>query len=322
MKVGLVLGGGGVRGASWLMGALHGLAAETGWDPGSADLVVGTSAGAVVAALVLAGARPWDALAPDREEFLAALLDGAAFHPQPTLRSLWPGSPPLVGRALRAGPAHVMKVVAGALPEGFVSTEPITRLVRDRAPGGWPAGRRLWIVATDFETGDRVVFGRPGSPAAELSTAVAASCAIPGFYRPVRIGGRRYVDGGVHSGANLDLAAGMRLDLVVCLNPLSSRPDAARGVSWPVRALLHRQLRPSARAVRRAGARLVLLEPDGRSIGLIGLNPLSRRRAEEVGIAAAIEVQAYLRRPSIREAMAGLEPPKVPGPRGPTALPG
>jgi len=117
MRVGLVLGGGGVRGASWLMGALHGLAAEIGWDPGSADLVVGTSAGAVVAALTLAGARPWDALAPDREELLRAMLDGAAFNPELTLRSLWPGSPPLVGRALRAGPAHVMKVVAGALPE-------------------------------------------------------------------------------------------------------------------------------------------------------------------------------------------------------------
>jgi len=319
MRVGLVLGGGGVRGASWLMGALHGLAAEIGWDPGSADLVVGTSAGAVVAALTLAGARPWDALAPDREELLRAMLDGAAFNPELTLRSLWPGSPPLVGRALRAGPAHVMKVVAGALPEGFVSTEPIARLVRERAPGGWPAGRRLWIVATDFETGERVVFGRQGAPGGELATAVAASCAIPGFYRPVRIGGRRYVDGGVQTGANLDLAAGRRLDIVICLNPLSSRPDAARGVFWPVRTLLHQQLRPQARAVRRAGARLVVLEPEGPTIGLIGLNPMSRRRVEEVGIAAAIEVQAYLRRPEIRDALAGLEPPRVPDPGGPTA---
>jgi len=319
MRVGLVLGGGGVRGASWLMGAMHGLAAETGWDPGAADLVVGTSAGAVVAALTVAGARPWDALAPDREELLRAMLDGAAFRPELTLRNLWLGSPPLVGRALRAGPAHVMKAVAGALPEGFVSTEPIVRLVRDRAPGGWPADPRLWIVATDFETGDRVVFGRPGSPAAELAAAVAASCAIPGFYRPVRIGGRRYVDGGVQTGANLDLVAGGPLDLVICLNPLSSRPNTAPGVFWPVRTLLHHQLRPQARAVRRAGARLVVLEPDGPSIGLIGLNPMSRRRVEDVGVAAAMEVQAYLRRPSIRDELAGLGPPNVPGTGGPTA---
>ena len=107
-----MLGGGGVRGASWMLGALHGLAAETGWDPATADLLVGTSAGAVVGALTLAGARPWDALAPDHEDLLRAMLDAADFRLELTLRSLWPGSPPLVSRALRAGPAHAMKAVA------------------------------------------------------------------------------------------------------------------------------------------------------------------------------------------------------------------
>src|SRR2546423_12747611 len=142
----------GLRGASWMMGALHGLTVETGWDPATADLVVGTSAGAAVAALTLAGARPWEALAPEREDFLRALLDGAAFEPPLTLPSLWPGSPPLVRRALRAGPAHAMRAVAGALPEGFVSTEPIGRLIRGRVPRGWPRRGRLWIVATDYAT--------------------------------------------------------------------------------------------------------------------------------------------------------------------------
>lgn len=301
-----------MRGASWMMGALSGLALETGWDPGAADLFVGTSAGAVIGVLTAAGARPWDALAPDGEDFLRALLDAAAFHAEPTLRSLWPGSPPLVRRALRAGPAHAMKVVAGALPEGFVSTDPIVRLVRRLAPGGWPVASRLWVVATDYATGDRVAFGHPRAPYAELAAAVAASCAIPGFYRPVRIGGRRYVDGGVHTGANLDLVASEVLDLVICLNPLSSRPGAAPGVYWPVRTLLHQQLVPQMRAVERAGARLVVLEPDGRSVDLIGLNPMSRRRVEEVGVAAAVEVQAYLRQPSVRAKLAGLSPREQP----------
>jgi NTE family protein len=312
VRTGLVLGGGGVRGASWLMGALHGLATETGWDPAAADLVVGTSGGAVVAALTLAGARPWEALAPDREDFLRALLDGAAFHPEPTLRSLWPGSPTLVGRALRAGPAHAMKAVAGVLPEGCVSTEPIVRLIGERAARGWPPGRRLWVVATDYATGERVAFGREGSPDAALPAAVAASCAIPGFYRPVEIAGRRYVDGGVHTGANLDLVAGEGIDLVICLNPLSSRAGTAPGVHWPVRTLLHRQLVPHMRAVERSGARLVVLEPDGRSIDLIGFNPMSRRRVEEVGGAAAAEVRRYLRQPSVGTKLAGLGPPRQP----------
>jgi NTE family protein len=202
-----------------------------------------------------------------------------------------------------------MKAVAGALPEGSVSTDPIARLVRERT-AGWPTGDRLWIVATDFETGDRVAFGRPGSTAADLASAVAASCAIPGFYRPVRVGGRRYVDGGVHTGANLDLVAGEGLDIVICLNPLSSRPGSAPGLYWPVRTLLHQQLVPQMRAVERSGAQLVVLEPEGRSIALIGLNPMSRRRVEEVGVAAAVEVGAYLRRPPVwarLEALVGLD---------------
>jgi NTE family protein len=312
VRVALVLGGGGVRGASWLMGALYGLAAETGWDPASADLLVGTSAGAVVGGLTLAGVRPWDALAPGREDLLRALLEAAAFHPEPTLRSLWPGSPPLVSRALRAGRAHAMKVVAGMLPHGFLSTEPIARLVRDRAPGGWPVGGRLWIVAIDYATGERVVFGRAGSPATDLATAVAASCAIPGFYRPVRIADRQYVDGGVHTGANLDLVVSEPLELVICLNPLSSPPGAASGVYWLVRSLLHQQLVPQMRAVELTGARLVVLEPNGRSIDLIGLNPMSRRRVEEVGIAAAAEVRRYLSQASVERKLAGLGPPRPP----------
>jgi NTE family protein len=311
-RIGLVLGGGGVRGASWIMGALHGLAAETGWDPAGADIVVGTSAGAVVAALTLGGARPWEALAPERATFLRALLDGATLDARPTVRNLWPGSPPLIARALRGGPSRAMQVVAGVLPEGVFSTEPIARLVRDRAPHGWPAGGRLWIVATDFTTGERVTFGRAGAPGAELPTAVAASCAIPGFYRPVRIAGRRYVDGGVHTGANLDLLAGQRLDLVICLNPLSSRPGAAAGIHWPVRTLLHQQLVPQMRAVERGGAQLVVLEPEGRSIDLIGLNPMSRHRVEDVGVAAAMEVREYLRQPLVSSKLAGLGPPPEP----------
>jgi NTE family protein len=199
-----------------------------------------------------------------------------------------------------------MKAVAGALPEGSVSTDPIASLVRERT-SGWPPGDRLWIVATDFETGNRVAFGRPGSPEPELASAVAASCAIPGFYRPVRLDGRRYVDGGVHTGANLDLVAGEGLDVVICLSPLSSRPGSAAGLYWPVRTLLHQQLVPQMRAVERSGTRLAVLEPEGRSIALIGLNPMSRRRVEEVGVAAAIEVGAYLRRPAVSARLEGLK---------------
>ena len=83
----------------------------------------------------------------------------------------------------------------------------------------------------------RQTFGstcRKDAPRAELADAVAASCAIPGFYHPVTIAGRRYVDGGLYSTSNLDILRGAELDLVICLNPLTSKQEgrrAGRGVA-------------------------------------------------------------------------------------------
>ena len=93
--------------------------------------------------------------------------------------------------------------------------------MRRVVPEGWVGRDGVWIVACDYETGRRVPFGRRGAPRAELADAVAASCAIPGFYMPVRIGGRDYVDGGIYSPSNLDLLRAEGLDLVICLNPTS-----------------------------------------------------------------------------------------------------
>jgi len=145
------------------------LVAETGWDPAGSELLVGTSAGAVVAALTASGAKPWDALAPDRQDLLRALMEGATFRVEFRLKS-------------------------------------------------------------------------------------------------------------------------------------SAQPS----VFWPVRTLLHQQLVPQMRAVEGTGIRLVVIEPDGRSIGLIGLNPMSRRQVAEVGVAASAEVRRYVQQPAVRRKLAGL----------------
>ena len=93
--VGLVLGGGGIRGTAWLLGALYGLVAETGWDPATADLLIGTSAGAIVAALTACGVSPWDAGEDERGDLLEALLKASRFRPELSFRTLGPGSLPL-----------------------------------------------------------------------------------------------------------------------------------------------------------------------------------------------------------------------------------
>jgi NTE family protein len=84
----------------------------------------------------------------------------------------------------------------------------------------WP-DRALWINAVELQTSRRVTFGRDPSPATDVPSAVAASCAIPSFFAPVIIDGDRYVDGGVHSPTNADLVAGLGLDLVVISSPMS-----------------------------------------------------------------------------------------------------
>ena len=146
------------------------------------------------------------------------------------LPGLGPGSLRMALTALSNPLRHTpLQLVAGWLPAGFISTDSLKDIVRRAVPGGWVDHPNYWAVACDYGTGKRVPFGRPDSPPAEIADAVAASCAIPGFYRPVKIGGRRYVDGGVCSASNLDLLAGRGLDLVICLNPLPRASSAALG---------------------------------------------------------------------------------------------
>ena len=261
MRVGLVLGAGGVLGGAWLTGALHALAEETDWDPGSAEFVVGTSAGAMIGALTASGVPPWFMVAHSAGESFDGVLArdgspaaeadraaGAVFRLHRGLPPLGPGSLRMAFTALANPLGHTpLQMLAGWLPSGFVSTESLRDIVCRVVPDGWVEHPNYWAVACDYRSGRRIPFGRLDSPNAHLADAVAASCAIPGFYRPVKVGSRRYVDGGVCSASNLDLVAGRGLDLVICLNPLSSGTEVARDG----RGRLGRLARP-ARLARRA----------------------------------------------------------------------
>src|SRR2546423_25988 len=292
MRVGLVLGAGGVTGGAWLTGALYALVEETGGDPGSADVVVGTSAGSVVATIVAAGGvPPWFMVAHSAGEVFDGLYDrqgrptaeadrsgGATYQLHRALPVPGPGSWRMALGTLRRPSRHPLTaLLAGWLPNGVVSTEPLRQIVRSAVPEGWGAHPELWIMACDYAAGRRVTFGRHGAPEADLGDAVAASCAIPGFYRPVRIGGRRYVDGGVCSVSNLDAVADAGLDLVICLNPSSSRTPNG-GPSGALRAAHGRRLGHQARKGRPAGAQGVLLQPTLQDLAGMGSNPMSRSR--------------------------------------------
>jgi NTE family protein len=340
MKVGLVLGAGGVLGGAWLTGGLHALARETEWDPGSADYIVGTSAGAMMGALVAAGVPPWFMVAHSRGESFAGLKGpdgrpardadraaGAVFRLHRGLPGIGPGSLRMAFTALSNPLRHTpLQLLAGWLPAGLVSTDSLKEVVGRAVPGRWVEHPNFWAVACDYESGRRIAFGRLDAPRAQIGDAVAASCAIPGFYRPVKIGRRRYVDGGVCSASNLDLVAGRGLDLVICLNPLSSSSGSEGGLDprdW-LPALSRRanagRLAHEMRKLRRFGTEVVVIEPTPEDHRTMGRNLMSAARRQRVIETDERTVLAQLRRPETRALLEGLpagEPHKIRRPEGP-----
>jgi NTE family protein len=326
-------------GGAWLTGGLEALARETGWDPGSADHIVGTSAGSMMGALLAADIPPWFMVAHSNGEVFQGLAGpdgraaegadrsgGAVFRLERRLPRIGPGSWSLLTHGLtRPSPRSPTAVLCGLLPEGLVSNEPLKDTVRRAVPGVWPDHPRLWVIASDYATGRRVPFGRPGSPPAEIGEAVAASCAIPGFYRPVTIGGKRYVDGGVWSTSNLDILIDAPPDLVICLNPTSSlHPPRAWNPAHRIAHLFRRTsgrvLGSEAKLLRAAGAEVVLIQPTDEDHAVMGANLMATRNRNGV-ISKAIEtVGRQLREPGVRELLRDLpegQPHKLERPAGP-----
>ena len=271
-KRALVLGGGGVTGVAWEIGLLHGLAG-LGADLSAADLFVGTSAGSVVAAQLTSGTAIGDLyeheLADTTGDTNATISSKVLVGF--VLAALWPGERAR-GRA-RLGRAALK---ARTVPESARRTAIASRVRRD----DWPAARLL-IPAVEAETGEVKVFDNDSG--ASLIDAVAASCAVPLVWPPMTVGGRRYVDGGVRSVANVDLARGY--ERVVVIAPLTA---AAR-----------RADRPAAQAAALGpGVRTVVVSPTDAALPAIGRNPLDPARrapAARAGHAQAAEVVARVR---------------------------
>ncbi|MFE4262048.1 patatin-like phospholipase family protein [Streptomyces sp. NPDC056883] len=225
----LVLGPGGPVGTAWMAGLAGGLR-RSGVDLGGAGLVVGTSAGAIVGALLATGQDPGRLAAPGARTGPAA---GAGAADAARLGAVFA----VLGEAgLEPGEAR-RRVGRIALDHADSASGPDAEraLLASRAAligaGGWP-DRRLLITAVDAATGEPVVWDRTsGVP---LVQAVAASSAFPGAEPPVAIGGRRYMDGALRAGTNADLAAGARTLVVVAPmahlfpgEPLEERPESA-----------------------------------------------------------------------------------------------
>jgi NTE family protein len=228
-KVGLVLGGGGITGASYHFGALFALRLATGWEPNDAEVVVGTSCGAFVAAMIRGDSLSLETLVGDSDTLVEAneWLSGRVYRrgrPQGLVRWLRRGVIPGIT-------SPNLALVLGS--PGLYRTDGIEDWVADSVGhlgSSWPSKPTV-IAAYDLEARKRVAFGTEGAPDVPLKAAVAASSAVPFVYEPVRLDGRWYVDGGVASGTHADLVLACQdpLDLVIVIAPLAAadtRPGA------------------------------------------------------------------------------------------------
>ncbi len=304
-RIGLVLGAGGTVGQAYQAGVLAALEHDLGWDPRTAEVIVGTSAGSVSGTLLRLGVpaselAAWAVAAPLSVDSVpaAGLLDGEKpefppFTVDHWLRRWRLPSPQLIASVARRPWAFRPSVAAMTLlPTGRIDMIKLAPELQEAAPEAWPDG--LLICAARRNDGRRVVFGREGSPTASLPEAVAASCAIPGYFAPIEIDGVEYFDGGVHSPSNADVLRGMNLDLVIAVSPMSAAGGLPRSIDGLYRYTVHRRLERELGQLAKAGTTVVRIEPAARSLAAMGVNMMAGDRSDKVVQAAFVETGGYI----------------------------
>jgi NTE family protein len=297
----LVLGAGGIVGEAWMGGVLAGLGQATGFDPRDCKHFVGTSAGSIVAAGLAGGVDPASRLEQLPEQ-PAAPVD------EPGARSLFGGAlrfgrgagatafAPLASLALRStafSGAAVRRAALARVPAGRNSLD---GLGREIAKLGLDWDGRLLVVAVEVESGRRVVFGTPDERQLSVPSAVEASCAIPGVFRPISSGGRTYLDGGAWSLTNLDVAPVSEGTRVLCLNPTGSlgAMPSLRGAVGP---LSRSVAAVESLSLQRRGAIVSTLAPDAEAARAMGADFMDRRRrgpTQQAGFAQALRAGAEI----------------------------
>lgn len=269
-SIGLVLSAGGGAARAYHAGTLAAIEAATGWDPRTADLIVGTSAGSTAAAYLRAGLSAADDYARftggDLSPEGRALLDRVRPHPNPEapgdVDREWTSRRPLrASLALRAltGRAALVTGLAGLAPAGTWSNAELGDRIRDVCGDRWP-DEPTWICAVRVRDGRRIVFGRDDVPTPDVATAAQASCAIPRTIRPVRVVDADYIDGAVHSSTNADLVAPLAFDLVVIVSSMTAEnpPRSPRSPSmWWFSRLLAREVAQ----IRAHGTPVLVVQP-------------------------------------------------------------
>ncbi|MEU6580963.1 patatin-like phospholipase family protein [Nocardia sp. NPDC046763] len=287
---GLAIGCGGTVGMAWIVAALVAVQEVLDWDPRTADVMIGTSAGAEALTMLGSGVGVDDLVAMQRGTSTNPILSAhmrsepGRFPPLPRPRL---GAPGRAVRELLARPGNghaLLTAGSGLLPQGSGDPAWLQRLAEHLNPGrDWVQHPATWLVAMDSGSGERVAFGSPSAPAANLSAALRASWAVPGWFPAVPIAGRRFIDGGAASTASADLLVPAGLDEVVVIAPMAS--TGRLPVTGPGH-LLERQLRnrmsekldAEIALLRASGVRVLRIDATAGDLAVMGPNFMDGRR--------------------------------------------
>jgi NTE family protein len=315
MRIGLVLGAGGVTGGAYLAGTLAALETDLRWDVRTADIIVGTSAGSMVGALLRSDVPAGDLaawaiggnLSPDAIDLLG-LIARPRFEPvqlRQFVRPLRVPRPSSFWSALRH-PTHFdpMRAILTHLADGNRDLRPDVAFLGD----GWPE-QPFYCCAVRRSNGTRVVFGRDRIPTAGLSAAVAASCAVPGYFAPVDVDGSLYLDGGVASPTNAATLRDADLDLVIAVSPMSSAaPRSGYSVEGYMRENAGRKLQRELSVLESRGISTVTFQPGPSVLEHLGADFMNDANSAEIVLAAFMETGEQLRDAALPELFAQRPP--------------
>lgn len=296
MKLGLVLGGGGLIGMGYHAGVIKALD-DWGVDVSQSDVIVGTSAGSVIGSYLAAGWEPSDfydyahgnhpksvsAEADQKEEvrrIFTPLWASPMERAQRTVGSLFTLAASRGYWRVASGGREPGPSMKKRFPSGLYSTTDTRMRLHEDLPDEWPRDD-VYVCAVDLYSGKRVAFGSPDAPEAPFPEAVLASTAIPGVFPPVKIGDRQYVDGGAYSATSLDLAADAGCTAIICIAPLGYKSDGLVTARDPkiwfpmiARTLFARALRREVLDARSNGIDVFVLRPGVTELKSHGTNAM------------------------------------------------
>jgi NTE family protein len=288
LKRAVVIGCGGALGGAWAAAALRSAENRLGWDLRNADVIIGTSAGAVLGTLLSAGVSV-DEIAHwqgghSKSVFTQDAASVPSLPPRPKAALTAPG---LISGLLQRK-VSLMTALSGMLPVGTADMQGFVDLIDAVVPPGqWTRHPATWLMVVDAANGQRVALGYPGSPSIAMNKAVCASYAVPGWCPPVEHNGRTYIDGGAASPTSADLLISTDVSEAIVIAPMASTDmgmprNPAEAAERLLRKQMTRIVEKEIRQLEHAGIRVRKMYPVRDDLAAMGYNLMDRSKRRDV----------------------------------------